>query len=339
MPCLVASRRLRPTRRSVRVAAGAVAVLGGALLAACDAAPGPTSPPSVAATSTTPGHPGLAAGTRTVTTSFGGSSRTYVLHVPASVAADPDVPVPLVIALHGGLGSGSQLATTSQLDREADEHGFVVAYPEGLLLPTKQGAMVRTWNAGGCCGPAAAAGVDDVGFVASVIGALSKATAIDPQRVVVGGHSNGAMLTWRLACERADVLSDAIVVEGTLMVPTCTPSRGVDLTQVHGDADTFVPLAGGVGNGFSGADLASAAESQASWGAGQRCGPARRASGDHITYTRWAGCAGGTTTEQVVVLGGTHAWPGADPTASSGFLGAPSPHFSATQVFVEHATA
>ena len=199
--------------------------------------------------------------------------------------------------------------------------------------------MVRTWDGGGCCAPAMGSGVDDVGYVASVIGGLEGATAIDRTKVVVGGHSNGAILTWRIACDRPDLLTAAVIVEGSLERPSCTPSRGVNLVQVHGDDDQFLPLAGGVGNGFSGTNFTSAAASQAMWTTGQHCGSPSHSSGDHLSITTWAGCAGGTTTQQIVIAGGTHAWAGADPANSADFLGAPSPYFSATDAFTDLVTA
>ena len=289
------------------------------------------SDPGIAVSKKTPGYVGLAAGDRTVSTTFGGRTRTYYLHVPAAVAASPNTPVPLVVLLHGGLGSGFQVAGSSQLSAEADAHGFVAVYPDGLLLPTaKPDLSVRTWNAGGCCNPAMSSGADDVGYVASVIDALKQTTAIDASHVVVGGHSNGAMLTWRMACERPSAMARAVVVEGALMVPSCTPSRGVDLTQIHGDADPNVPLAGGVGIGPSGTDFPSAAASQALWTAGQHCGSPTQVTAEHLTTTTWSGCAGGTTTKQIIIEGGNHAWPG---TASG------SPYLSATQVLVDNATS
>lgn len=322
------------TRRTARIEGLAPATTYDLVVRARDAK-GQWSSPGLTGEATTRSYPGLAAGTRTVSVTFDGKVRTYRLHVPASVAAKPNRPVPLVIALHGGLGNGQQLATTSRLDVEADREGFVVAYPEGLLLPTPRGAQVRTWDGGGCCAPAMGSGVDDVGFVASVIRDLQAVTAVDRSRVVVGGHSNGGILTWRIACERADVLSAAVIVEGSLERPSCAPSRGVELIQVHGDADANLPLEGGVGSGPSGTNFTSAAASQARWTTAQRCGAPTSATSDHLTITTWSGCADGTTTEQVVIAGGTHAWPGADPADSADFLGEPSPHFSATGAFTE----
>ena len=334
----VVKRNLPGTRRTAHLG-GLIPATNYRIRVRARDAKGQWSGPGLTVDARTPSYPGLAAGTRTVSAAFGGQARTYRLHVPSSVAAHPNAPVPLVIALHGGMGSGQQLANTSQLDVESDRLGFVVAYPDGLLLPTTRGTMVRTWNGGGCCAPAMASGVDDVGFVASVITELERATAIVPSKVIVGGHSNGAILTWRIACDRADVLSAAVIVEGSLEQPSCAPSRGVDLVQVHGDSDTFLPLAGGVGNGLSGTDFTSAAASQAMWTTGQHCGSPSHAGGDHLTITTWTGCAGGSTTQQVVIAGGTHAWSGADPANSADFLGEPSPYFSATGAFTDLVTA
>lgn len=287
----------------------------------------------------TPAYPGLTAGTRTVNFTYGGQPRTYVLHVPTTVSSRPTTPAALVVALHGGMGNGAQLENTSQLDSEADRLGFVVAYPEGRLLTSSGGFTVRTWNGGGCCAPATTADVDDVGFVAAVITALANATAVDPRRIVVGGHSNGAILTWRLACERSDVLSTAVIVEGSLERPACTPGRGVSLTQIHGDDDRLLPLAGGYGTGLSGTNFTSAAASQTMWTTAQRCASPAVSSADHLTITTWSGCADGTTTTQIVIAGGTHAWAGADPANSADFLGEPSPFYSATATFAALATA
>ena len=279
-------------------------------------------------------YPGLTAGGQSATVTFGGAVRSYYLYVPTEIAAHPDIAVPLVIALHGGLGSGQQLANTSQLNVEADRLGFVVAYPDGLLLPTATGAYVQTWNGGGCCGPAMATGVDDVGFVASVISSLEAATAINQSKVIVGGHSNGAILAWRIACDRADILTAAVIVEGSLERPSCAPSRGVALVQVHGDDDEFLPLEGGIGpKSFEQTVFTSAAASQAMWTTAQHCASPVPSTADHLTITTWPACAGGVASKLIVIAEGTHAWAGADPAKSAPFLGVPSPYFSATGVF------
>src|SRR5688572_12767701 len=79
-------------------------------------------------------------GTVTVTLEFDGQERSYRLYIP------PDLPqpAPLVLMLHGGLGSAEHAQEHYGWDAAAREHGLAIAYPDGLG---------RTWNAGGgCCG-------------------------------------------------------------------------------------------------------------------------------------------------------------------------------------------
>jgi len=58
---------------------------------------------------------------------FSGRKREYLLYVPRSY--DRSKPTPLVISLHGAGMWGAAQKETSQWDRVADEHGFIVVYP------------------------------------------------------------------------------------------------------------------------------------------------------------------------------------------------------------------
>ena len=58
-----------------------------------------------------------------------GQQREYLLYVPGSY--DRARPTPLVISLHAlALGPAAQMET-SQWNKVADEHGFIVVYPLG----------------------------------------------------------------------------------------------------------------------------------------------------------------------------------------------------------------
>src|SRR4051812_32962393 len=54
--------------------------------------------------------------------------RSYLLTVPGGL---PSGPVPLVIMLHGGFGSGKQAEGSYGWDELAASKGFIVAYPNG----------------------------------------------------------------------------------------------------------------------------------------------------------------------------------------------------------------
>lgn len=268
-----------------------------------------------------------------------GRDRTYRVYVPNS--ATSGTPAPLVVALHGGTGWGTQFEQSSGLDRLADERGFVAVYPDGIggpVLPER----TRTWNAGLCCGAAVQQGVDDVGFVRALLDEVAARHPIDPARVHVIGHSNGAMLGYRLLCELADRIASVGVQAGNLGLSSCRPAAPVGLLHLHGTADTNVPIAGGVGTGVAGVSYPPVAAGLAVVVAADGCSPTPTRSVDpanpDVVTTLWSGGRGGTEVRYVEVTGATHAWMGR-PTAVSNLVGVPYPKLDATTVLVDFVLA
>ncbi|MCQ0005527.1 alpha/beta hydrolase family esterase [Actinomadura madurae] len=173
--------------------------------------------------------------------------REYLLHVPAEVSdgtwkdGRPEDPPPLVIALHGGLANMGKMRSLTGFDEQSDEHGFLVAYPDGFMT---------TWNAGACCGAAKIGNIDDVGFLTKLIDKVTGAGLADPKRVYVTGFSNGAGMAYRMACERPGKVAGIGVVEGAL-VTECDPDRPVSAMIFHGTADRNVPFNGGGNRDFN----------------------------------------------------------------------------------------
>lgn len=166
----------------------------------------------------------------------GERNRTYRLYVPAATSGHA---VPLLLALHGRLGTGDAQAKMTRFDTQADRFGFIVAYPDGVG---------RSWNAGHGVGPAANENVDDVGFIAALIDHLRSEGAIDDRRIFAAGMSEGGMMSHRLACELGGKLKAIAAVAGTMAVQTastCAPVRPVSVLLVHGTQDGFVSWAGG----------------------------------------------------------------------------------------------
>src|SRR5688500_8090032 len=98
---------------------------------------------------------GYPAGTTPGSLSFGGGERTFRVNRPGGDRGG--APLPLVLMLHGGGGSGEQLQTQSaRMDPIAEREGFITVYPDGT-------GVVRTWNGGLCCGRAVSDRVDDIG--------------------------------------------------------------------------------------------------------------------------------------------------------------------------------
>lgn len=167
--------------------------------------------------------------------------RTAVVCVPAG--APPGAGWPLVLAFHGGQSHPEGMRRFSGLDGLAAADRAVVAYPAG----TGSRAGLLTWNGGNCCGEARADESDDVAFGAAVVEAVAARVPLDRRRVHATGMSNGAMMAYRLAAERADLVASVAAVAGPLALDAIAPSRPVPVVAFHGSLDQFTPLEGGVG--------------------------------------------------------------------------------------------
>ena len=227
---------------------------------------------------------------------IGGLSRTYQVHVP------PGQPTGLVINLHGAGQTGGEQAAITNYNAVADQHGFVVAYPDGIDF---------SWADGRGASVPDRQGVDDVGFLAALIDRLSRDYGVPPGRVFATGLSAGAFMATRLACQRADLVSAIAPVAGTLGVAyPCAPSQPVSVLQVHGTADPVVPFDGGTMLGRGGySDIVAAPAMAQRWREMDGCpgAPAEDVVGAVHRFTS-AGCAGGTEVDFVQVDGGGHTW-------------------------------
>ena len=225
----------------------------------------------------------------------GGLDRTYHVYAPVRRAPSP----PLVVVLHGGFGTGAGAEAQYRWDATADRNGFVVLYPDGFQ---------RAWNAGDCCGQPRARGIDDVAFIEAAIRATARAYATDPERLYVTGMSNGAMMTYRLACESALPLAAIAPVAGTLTVP-CEHPQQVSVLHVHGAADRNVPIDGGFGSGFARVSYRPVADGIAVFRKADACAPPVTTTAGPVATARSA-CANGTTVQLTTVAGAGHQWPG-----------------------------
>jgi polyhydroxybutyrate depolymerase len=186
--------------------------------------------------------PAVAASTQTATRSasleFDGRTRTYLLHVPP--AYDGKTPLPVVFVLHGATQSDASAEKMSGMSAKADKENFLAVYPSG----TGRLSDVPTWNAGNCCGYAIQNHVDDIGFFRALLEKIERDFAVDRKRIYVTGISNGAMMSYRVACEMSGQVAAIAPAEGALNVD-CHPSSPVSVLIFHGTADRLVPFNGG----------------------------------------------------------------------------------------------
>lgn len=243
------------------------------------------------------------------TMQFGGLTRSYLLHVPATFHAGTSA---LVIALHGSQGSGLRLMNTSGLNAESDAAGFAVAYPFSLVSP---GAGFTEWNefynhSYGANPP------NDVGFIRQIILDVESSIGSDPKRVYVTGLSNGGMMAHRVGVELSSLVAAIGVVEGTLVSPGTVSSvpavnGPVSVLILHGDQDPTVPCC-------SAPPVASQEETFNYWSGANADActttdttqPICDGQGNptSVIEKRASGCLGGTEVQYYRLEGGVHLW-------------------------------
>lgn len=261
-----------------------------------------------------PGAKTIPVGQSSQSIEFDGATRTFTIYRPAGLTGA----APLVVMLHGGFGNGAQAERAYHWDSESDKGHFLVVYPDGLG---------RAWNAGSCCGMPGRTGIDDVGFLTAMVGAIEQQIPIDPTRVYATGMSNGAMMALRLACQ-TDTFAAIAPVAGTLLTD-CSRARPTSVLQIHGTADDRVPYGGGPGRAFAAdgsarVDGPSVVSVNATWRGIDACGaPVSTTSGDVTTET--AACADGRAVELISVAAAGHQWPGGSRSPVQERFGIPAP--------------
>ena len=112
-------------------------------------------------------------------------SRAYKVYAPAGHA---DAPRPMVVMLHGCTQSANDFAAGTQMNRLADEHGFLVVYPE-------QGTQDNTskcWNWFKPQDQLRDAG--EPSLIAGIVKEVAHKHNADPRRIFVAGLSAGAAM-------------------------------------------------------------------------------------------------------------------------------------------------
>ncbi len=174
-----------------------------------------------------------------------GGDRPVTPYVPASY--DPSKPAPLVVLLHGYGASGLAQELLFDLKPRADKYGFIYLYPNGTVDSTGK----RFWNATDACCDFDNTGIDDSAYIEGLINETESIYNIDPKRVYLVGHSNGAFMAYRMACDHADTIAAAVSLAGAMYsdVSKCKPSGPVSILQVHGTDDQSVLYDGSNING------------------------------------------------------------------------------------------
>lgn len=237
-----------------------------------------------------------------------GRNRYYLLNLPSNYNEASDIS--LVIALHGGGGKATQMESDYLLTEKANKEKFAIVYPEGVQSEGILG--VRTWNAGTCCDYAVEKNIDDVKYISLLIDELlKKYPKLNPKKVYATGMSNGAMLSYRLACELSHKIAAIAPVAGTLATTQpCKPSRAVPILHIHSKLDEKVPYGGGVG--IFGFYFPPVEDGLNTWVKNDGCNATTKTVTILNKYTliKWTNCNNSSTIEFYFTHDGGHSWPG-----------------------------
>jgi len=236
---------------------------------------------------------------------FGGD-RGVQLRAPDNY--DHSTAYPLLIVLHGYTASGLLQLVYSRLDLVVEKYGVLVAAPDGTV--DEQGN--RFWNATDACCDYGHTGVDDLGYISGLITEISSVWHVDPKRVYLYGHSNGAFMSYQLAFHYSDKIAAIAVLAGATQLDeaACEPSEPVSVLHLHGDADNEIYYAGT-------AAYPSASQSTAYWAGYNGCDQTRETYGERLdldeqvagaeTVTeRYTGCPDGVDVELWTLEGSGH---------------------------------
>jgi polyhydroxybutyrate depolymerase len=222
--------------------------------------------------------------------------------------------------LHGFDGSAADIEEYFRLGRVAAARGIVLVAPEGTVDSDGR----RFWNATDACCDADDSGIDDAGYLADLIEEIRTVASIDPKRIYFVGYSNGGFMSFRMACEHADVVAAIVSLAGASFArpDDCRPSEPVAVLQIHGTADDVVEFDGGsfVASGPS-LTYPGARATTASWAAYDGCAAELVDAGDTVdvdalisgpsgpaeaTITKATGCEPGGHVELWTIPDGGH---------------------------------
>lgn len=233
--------------------------------------------------------------------------RSYLLLRPTHRSPTP---LPVVVVLHG---RGLTPAGTERFTGVAEATG-----PAILVYPAGYG---RSWNAGGCCGSAHAARINDVAFVSNVVGqVLASQPDASGRAVYLMGFSNGGRLAYRLACDEPGRWAGVAAVEA-VPASTCAATTPVPLVVVANAHDPFFYLAGtGPPKVIQGYAEPTVAATVAAWRTLDGCAGTQTTERMGVMVAdSWSSCRAAGRVSYVLYDRSGHYWPqgsGATPSAT-----------------------
>lgn len=227
------------------------------------------------------------AATTVESVTVGDETRSFRLHIPEEGRG----PFPLVLSIHGYRSNAAQQEKLSGFSALADREGFIVLYPDGVD---------DKWRFAGRTDA-------DVKFLLAAIEAVAAKAPVDRNRIYSTGISNGAQMSWRLACDAPDVFAAFGFVSGAYL-EVCNPPPRHPLIIFHGTADRLLSYE-------SKGPFMGVRDFAIRWASGSGCNPA---SSGEIVYQKGDAtgerfrCQSGHEVDLYTLQGKGHSWPGSE---------------------------
>ena len=238
--------------------------------------------------------------------------RSYITYIPAIYNASQ--PTPLVFNFHGLTGTSDIAMWHADFRSIADTANFIIVHPQGLLNSSGE----THWNVGQI-----GTSINDIDFISTLLDSLSLEYNIDSDRVYSTGMSNGAYMSYRLACELSDKIAAIAPVAGSYisyMLNSCNPTHSIPVLHIHGVADSSSIYYGKPG-------VESIPSIISYWGNHNQCDTQsiftqianiNLMDSSTAEHYAWKNGIDGVEVEHFKIIDGGHTWPGSNFPNSNG---------------------
>ena len=198
------------------------------------------------------------------TLTWGGQERQYIEYVPTTYSATQ--PAAVMFLLHGMGDTMDNMFQATQIQRVAEEQGWIIICPQALEFNYEIPGM-GSQNFGACWNVGSTVAVDfnmygmpfsfdvnvngdvdDEGFLMAALEATKDAYNVDQDKVFFAGFSLGGFMSHRMAIQHGDVINAIAAVSGVIGndLTTFTPVANVNVLQFFGTTDEMITYDGGM---------------------------------------------------------------------------------------------